>query len=141
MTIRTEHADVLIIGSGATAARSRPGAGARRGCDVVCLEQGGWVEAGDHPHYSADWQWQRTHATGMPTSTSARATPTTFPVDSDSSQVLMWNGVGGSTNVYGAIWPRFRPVRLPQGRRARPRSPTGRSPTRTSRPTTNAPTG
>ena len=27
----------------------------------VCLEQGGWVEPGDHPHYSSDWTWQRTH--------------------------------------------------------------------------------
>ncbi len=27
----------------------------------------------------------------------------------------MWNGVGGSTNVYGAIWPRFRPSDFRKG--------------------------
>ena len=27
----------------------------------------------------------------------------------------MWNGVGGSTNVYGAIWPRYRPSDFRKG--------------------------
>ncbi len=27
----------------------------------------------------------------------------------------MWNAVGGSTNVYGAIWPRYRPSDFRKG--------------------------
>jgi 2-methyl-1,2-propanediol dehydrogenase len=38
-----------------------------------------------------------------------------FAVRTDSSQVLMWNAVGGSTNVYGAIWPRYRPSDFRKG--------------------------
>src|SRR5690606_14655277 len=41
--------------------------------------------------------------------------PDDYPVHSDSSQVLMWNGVGGSTNAYGAIWPRYRPSDFRKG--------------------------
>ena len=53
-------ADVLIIGAGATGALAALVL-ARAGLEVVCLEQGGWVEPEDHPHYSADWEWQRQH--------------------------------------------------------------------------------
>jgi choline dehydrogenase-like flavoprotein len=109
----TDHrADVLVIGSGASGAIASlvlAGAGLR----VVCLEQGGWVEPQDHPHYSADWQWQR--RTRWSPDVNVRRHPDDFPVKSDSSQVLMWNGVGGSTNVYGAIWPRFRPSDFRKG--------------------------
>jgi choline dehydrogenase-like flavoprotein len=114
MSARTDHADVLIIGSGATGALAGlvlAGAGLK----VVCLEQGGWVERLDHPHYHADWQWRR--KTDWDADVNVRTPhPDDFPVDSDSSQVLMWNGVGGSTNVYGAIWPRFRPSDFRKGR-------------------------
>ena len=50
--------DVLIIGAGATGSLAATVL-AQAGLDVVCLEQGSWVEPGDHPHYSSDWTWQR----------------------------------------------------------------------------------
>jgi choline dehydrogenase-like flavoprotein len=105
-------ADVLIIGAGATGSLAALVL-ARAGLDVVCLEQGGWVEAGDHPHYSADWGWQR--KTNWNADVNKRRHPDDVPVRSDASQVLMWNGVGGSTNVYGAIWPRYRPSDFRKG--------------------------
>lgn len=101
-----ETCDVLIIGAGATGSLAALVL-ARAGLDVVCLEQGAWVEAGDHPHYSTDWLWQQ--RTNWNADVNQRHHPDDYPVKSDSSQVLMWNGVGGSTNVYGAIWPRYRP--------------------------------
>ena len=109
---RNEACDVLIIGAGATgslAATVLAGAG----LDVMCLEQGSWVEPGDHPHYSSDWTWQR--RTNWNSDVNKRHHPDDYPVESDSSQVLMWNGVGGSTNVYGAIWPRYRPSDFRKG--------------------------
>ena len=104
--------DVLIIGAGATGSLAATIL-AQAGLDVVCLEQGSWVEPGDHPHYSSDWTWQR--RTNWNSDINKRHHPDDYPVESDSSQVLMWNGVGGSTNVYGAIWPRYRPSDFRKG--------------------------
>ena len=112
MAAREEPADVLIIGSGATGAIAAKVLG-EAGLKVVCLEQGGWVESGDHPHYRADWQWQRRF--NWSADVNVRTHPDDFPVRSNSSQVLMWNGVGGSTNVYGALWPRYRPSDFRKG--------------------------
>lgn len=108
-----QHANVLIIGSGATGALAGLVLG-EAGLDVVCLEQGGWVERNDHPHFTADWQWRR--KTEWNADVNVRTHADDFPVESGASQVLMWNGVGGSTNVYGAIWPRFRPSDFRKGR-------------------------
>lgn len=104
--------DVLIIGAGATGSLAAVVL-AQAGLNVVCLEQGSWVEAGDHPHYSSDWSWQR--RTRWNADVNRRRHPDDYPVVTDSSQVLMWNGVGGSTNVYGAIWPRYRPSDFRKG--------------------------
>ncbi|MBN9510935.1 MAG: GMC family oxidoreductase [Alphaproteobacteria bacterium] len=108
----TTPADVLIIGAGATGALAALVL-ARAGLDVVCLEQGGWVEAGDHPHYSSDWSWQR--KTRWNADVNKRHHVDDYAVRTDASHVLMWNGVGGSTNVYGAIWPRYRPSDFRKG--------------------------
>src|SRR3954471_22283411 len=114
MAGRDEVADVLIVGSGATGAIAAMVLG-QAGLNVVCLEQGGWVEDRDHPHYHGDWQWQR--KTRWSADVNVRKNNANdFPVRSDSSQVLMWNGVGGSTNVFGALWPRYRPSDFRKGR-------------------------
>lgn len=112
MAARDDHADVLIIGSGATGSLASLVL-AKAGLNVICLEQGGWVEPRDHPHDKPDWQWQR--RTRWNADVNVRRNADDFPVESDSSQVLMWNGVGGSTNVYGALWPRYRPSDFRKG--------------------------
>ena len=109
---RQDPCDILIIGAGATGSLAATVL-AEAGLDVLCLEQGSWVEPGDHPHYSSDWTWQR--RTNWNSDVNKRHHPDDYPVESNSSQVLMWNGVGGSTNVYGAIWPRYRPSDFRKG--------------------------
>jgi 2-methyl-1,2-propanediol dehydrogenase len=113
MGARDDVADVLIIGSGATGSIAAKVLG-EAGLRVVCLEQGGWVEPKDHPHYSPDWQWQRRSRWSADVNV-RKGNEDDFPVRSNSSQVLMWNGVGGSTNVYGALWPRYRPSDFRKG--------------------------
>ena len=109
---KSEPCDVLIVGAGATGALAATVL-AEAGLDVLCLEQGGWVEPSDHPHYSSNWAWQR--RTNWNSDVNKRHHPDDYPVETNSSQVLMWNGVGGSTNVYGAIWPRYRPSDFRKG--------------------------
>jgi choline dehydrogenase-like flavoprotein len=92
-----QPADVLIIGSGATGAIAARVLGTA-GLDVVCLEQGGWVTAQDHPQLHADWQWQRRARWNA--DVNLRSNADDFAVRTDSSHVLMWNAVGGSTNVH-----------------------------------------
>jgi choline dehydrogenase-like flavoprotein len=107
-----DPADVLIVGAGATGSLAALVL-ARSGLRVVCLEQGGWIEPSEHPHYRSDWAWQR--RTSWNADVNKRHHADDFPVRTDSSDVLMWNAVGGSTNVFGAIWPRYRPSDFRKG--------------------------
>jgi choline dehydrogenase-like flavoprotein len=110
--MKTETSDILIIGAGATGSLAALVL-AQAGLDVVCLEQGGWIAPEDQPQMHADWSWRRRHE--WTPDVNLRKNPDDYPVKSDSSRVLMWNGVGGSTNVYGAIWPRYRPSDFRKG--------------------------
>jgi 2-methyl-1,2-propanediol dehydrogenase len=106
------HADVLVIGAGATGGITAMVLG-EAGLDVVCLEQGGWTAPEDHPHFSRDWEWQKHKRWNA--NTNIRQNEDDYPVETNSSQVLMWNAVGGSTNIYGALWPRYRPSDFRKG--------------------------
>ena len=110
--VRKEPADVLVIGSGASGAIASMVLG-QAGLDVVCLEQGGWTLPEDHPHMSPDWEWQRQKR--WHPNNNIRQGRDDFPVESASSNILMWNAVGGSTNVYTALWPRYRPSDFRKG--------------------------
>ena len=130
------HADVLVIGAGATGAIASLVLG-EAGLDIVCLEQGGWVRPEDHPHQARDWEWQ---SQGIWNSDiNIRSGDGDYPVDTDSSQVLMWNAVGGSTNIYGALG-RASAYRISARASSTDTRPTGRSVTRTSRLSMTAPT-
>ena len=107
-----DHADVVIVGSG-------PGGVipatvlARKGIKAVCLEQGSWFPPTGRPHFGRDWEWRR--ATDWSIAVNVRAHPHDYPVDSTDETTLMWNGVGGSTGIYTATWPRYRPSDFRKG--------------------------
>jgi choline dehydrogenase-like flavoprotein len=96
------HADVLIVGAGASGgvvARRLAAAGLR----VVALEQGQWHDRNDFRGNQPDWeltglkQWS-----AMP---AVRAATEDYPIDVTDSDmdVLNFNGVGGGTILYKAL--------------------------------------
>jgi len=101
-------ADVLIIGagaSGAAAAWSLSDTGMR----IVCLEQGGWVDPTDYPTNAANWESQSFGPYAI--DPNVRGLETDYPINNDDSEcvVVNFNGVGGSTILYGAHFPRLHP--------------------------------
>ena len=112
MNGRTERADVLVIGAGAAGGIVTKVL-ADAGLHVVCLDQGPWFRPDAKPHPRPDWEWQR--ATRWATEVNVRRLANDYPVDTASEHTLMWNGVGGSTTVYTAVWPRLRPSDFRKG--------------------------
>jgi choline dehydrogenase-like flavoprotein len=104
-----QEVDVLVIGSGpAGAALTASLAG--RGADVLCLEQGGWVEPARLPKTSMDWE-VRGRRWWNP-SPSRRGDPSDYPVASlgeDPVDVYMYSAVGGSAIGYGGHFWRLQP--------------------------------
>jgi choline dehydrogenase-like flavoprotein len=104
----TSVADVLIIGAGASG-----GVAALRfaeaGFHVVCLEQGDWTDVSSYPGGGPEWEL----AIGKQWSSSPniRQNPADYPIDDSNSDLTItnFNGVGGSTVMYAAIWPRMLP--------------------------------
>ena len=107
------HAEILVIGAGASGVVQSLTL-AEAGRRVVCLDQGGWTEPARHPHHGADFVHRR--FTDWNPEPAARRGPDDYPIQGDHSHALMWNGVGGSTNVFAALWPRFRPSDFRKGR-------------------------
>ncbi len=102
------HADVLIIGAGASGSVAAKRLG-EAGFKVVCLEQGDWIDydkaRADKPDFELlqgrDWNWNPI----------TRKWPGDYPIDESESDItaLMYNGVGGGTVMYAAHWQRSMP--------------------------------
>jgi choline dehydrogenase-like flavoprotein len=104
----SDRADVLIIGAGAAggvaAARL-----ARAGIRVVCLEQGGWVNASDFPGDKLQLELEASQRWALNPNTRRAAADYPCEVSEADVHPLMFNGVGGSTVHYTAIWTRLMP--------------------------------
>ncbi len=102
------HADVLVVGSGASGAIVSRHL-AERGFTVVCLEQGRWVSASEFPGDKPEWELlmsQRWHH-----DPNIRRGPADYPVDVSEAEIQpqMFAGVGGSTLHFGGHFPRLFP--------------------------------
>ncbi|WP_425409892.1 GMC family oxidoreductase [Hyphococcus sp.] len=101
--------DVLIIGAGASGGVVAKHLSAN-GFSVVALEQGDWTSQGDYPGPRAEHDL----LAGQKWSAdpNLRATPADYPIiqeDSDGPPIMMYNGVGGSTVMFAAVWVRPTP--------------------------------
>lgn len=100
--------DVVVIGAG-------PAGGvvthhlASHGMEVVCLEQGDWVNPTAYPANRPEWelliQKQWSH------DPNERQLPADYPINNDDSDMIpaMYSAVGGATIFFGAEWPRMVP--------------------------------
>jgi len=100
--------DVLVIGAGAAGAAFAWSL-SEAGIEVMCLEQGGWVDPAAYP--SADDDWQLSRLSHMSPDPNVRGLSQDYPVNDADSPIspLMYNSVGGSTIHWSAHFPRFRP--------------------------------
>ncbi|MFO1171361.1 MAG: GMC family oxidoreductase [Hyphomicrobiaceae bacterium] len=100
--------DVLVIGAGLSGAVVTKRL-AEAGIAVTCLEQGRRWSAEDYRGPHDDWELS---AMGpWHPSPNVRQLPEDYPIDDTSSDMkpLLFNGVGGSTVLYGAFWMRMLP--------------------------------
>ncbi|MFA5266011.1 MAG: GMC family oxidoreductase [Opitutaceae bacterium] len=100
--------DVLIIGAGATGAAAAWNL-SDCGLRVLCLEQGGRMEAMSFPTSRVDWEALRYGAFSV--NPNIRKGKADYPInDADSPiSIANFNAVGGSTILYSAHFPRFHP--------------------------------
>src|SRR6266487_1171231 len=105
---KSDPVDVLIIGAGASGAAVAWSL-AETKMHILCLDQGGWMNPSEYPSTGRDWEakiygdWS--------SSPNIRGRPEDYPVNDDNSpiKVVNFNGVGGSTVMYTAHWPRLHP--------------------------------
>ena len=103
-----DRIDVLIIGSGASGAAVAWSLAETR-MRIVCLEQGDWMNSAEFPSTGRDWEARANGEFSI--NPNQRRRPTDYPInDTDSPiSVANFNGVGGSTILYSAHFPRFHP--------------------------------
>ncbi len=103
-----DKVDVLIIGSGASGAAVAWSL-AETKMKILCLEQGDWMKQAEYPTNGRDWEARQFD--DFHPSPNRRGRPADYPVNDDNSpiKVLNFNGVGGSTILYAAHYPRLHP--------------------------------
>jgi choline dehydrogenase-like flavoprotein len=100
--------DVLVVGAGASGAAFAWSLAETR-MNVLCLEQGDWMDPSRYPSTGMDWDLRANRDFAL--SPNDRGLPSDYPVNDAGSPIkpAMWNAVGGSTITYAAHFPRFHP--------------------------------
>ena len=102
MSSENDRVDVLVIGAGASGAAFAWSL-AEAGIDVMCLDQGGWLDPASYPSTQDDWEIRR--QTDFNPDPNFRRLPEDYPVNDSDSPIapLMYNAVGGSTIHWSAL--------------------------------------
>jgi choline dehydrogenase-like flavoprotein len=100
--------DVLIVGAGASGAAFAWSLADTR-MNILCLEQGDWMNPAEYPTAGIDWEVRG--QTEFGTSPNGRRRPEDYPVDDTESPISIsnFNAVGGSTILYAGHFPRLKP--------------------------------
>ncbi|MCC8427345.1 GMC family oxidoreductase [Reyranella aquatilis] len=103
-----DKVDVLIIGSGASGAAVAWSLADTK-MRILCLEQGDWVKPTDYPTNGRNWEARL--FSDFAINPNRRARETDYPINDANSpvKVVNFNGVGGSTIMYTAHYPRLHP--------------------------------
>lgn len=103
-----ETVDVLIVGAGASGAALAWSLADTR-MDILCLEQGDWMDPAAYPSTGLDWEARGQGDFAL--SPNTRKRPEDYPVNDTESPIAvsMFNAVGGSTILYAAHFPRLHP--------------------------------
>ncbi|HYD47127.1 MAG TPA: GMC family oxidoreductase [Terriglobales bacterium] len=103
-----EIVDVLIVGAGASGAAIAWSLADTR-MNILCLEQGDWIDPASYPGMSLDWEMGQFGEWAFSPNTRKRRED--YPVNDSGSPIAasMFNAVGGSTILYAAHFPRFHP--------------------------------
>ncbi len=103
-----ETVDVLIVGAGASGAALAWSLADTR-MNIVCLEQGDWMDPSRYPSAGSDWELRSFGDFGL--SPNSRGRREDYPVNDTESPISVsnFNAVGGSTILYAAHFPRFHP--------------------------------
>jgi choline dehydrogenase-like flavoprotein len=100
--------DVLIVGAGAAGAAFAWSLAETR-MNILCLEQGDWMNPADYPTTGLDWEVRGQSDFAL--SPNIRRRPADYPVNDTASPMAIsnFNAVGGSTILYAGHFPRLKP--------------------------------
>ena len=104
----SDPVDVLIVGAGAAGAAVAWSLAQTR-MHILCLEQGGWMRPDEYPSTRRDWEQPAVREYSP--NPNIRARPEDYPINDVDSPIAIvnFNGVGGSTVLYAAHFPRLHP--------------------------------
>jgi choline dehydrogenase-like flavoprotein len=89
MAERRERVDVLVIGAGASGAAFTLSL-SRAGIQVMCLDQGGWVDPQAYPSLLDDWELHRQR--DYHPDPNLRPLPADYPVNNTESPIAPYGG-------------------------------------------------
>lgn len=100
--------DILIIGAGATGAAAAWSL-SETGLDILCLEQGEWMDASKYPSTERNWEILQQHEYHV--LPNVRKLAADYPINDKDSPIAIsnFNAVGGGTILYSGHFPRFHP--------------------------------
>ena len=100
---------ILIIGAGASGAAASWNLSRLPNFEIICFEQGKQNNPYEYDYLSDEWEKNKIH--NYHKNPNNRNSVYDYPIDNKNSVISLanFNGVGGSTVIYNAHLPRFKP--------------------------------